>query len=105
MYANGQGVKQDFGEAVRLFRKAAEQGHEQAKKAVPHAEEDLLKQRLAVLASQPSTSRTCANCGVAEAASGGALKPCSRCKAVVYCGKECQAQHWKNAGGHKAVCK
>ena len=27
MYANGQGVKQDYAEAVRWYRKAAEQGH------------------------------------------------------------------------------
>ena len=31
--------------------------------------------------------------------------PCSRCKAVVYCGKECQLQHWKKAGSNKAECK
>ena len=105
MYANGQGVKHDFGEAVRWFHKAAEQGHEQAKKDVPRAEEDLRKQRQAAPASQPSSSQTCANCGVAETMGGGALKPCSRCKAVVYCGKECQMQHWKKASGHKVVCK
>ena len=46
-----------------------------------------------------------AHCGAAETAGGRvALKPCSRCKAVVYCGRECQAAHWK-AGGHRAVCK
>ena len=83
-------MKQDFGEAVRWFRKAAEQGHEAAKKALPLAEEELRKQRQAP-GRQPSSSLTCANCGVAEA--------------VVYCGKECQMQHWKKAGGHKAVCK
>jgi len=27
---------------------------------------------------------------------------CSKCKTVRYCGKECQAWHWKN--GHKARC-
>ena len=41
MYAQGKGVKQDFGEAVRLYCKAAEQVHEEAKKAVSHAEEEL----------------------------------------------------------------
>ena len=84
MYAQGQGVKQDFFEAARLFRKAAEQGHEPAKKAMPQAEEELRKQRLAALASQPSSSRICAKCSVAEAAGGGALKPLSRCKTVMY---------------------
>ena len=104
MYYQGEGVKQDFGEAARLYRKAAEQGHEGAKKNLPRAEEELRKQRQDP-GSQPSSSLTCANCGVAEAVGGGALKPCSRCKAVVYCGKECQLQHWKKAGGHKAECK
>jgi TPR repeat protein len=30
MYAQGHGVKQDFGEAARLYRKAADQGHAMA---------------------------------------------------------------------------
>ena len=105
MYAQGQGVKQDFGEAARWFRKPAEQGHEGAKEALSLAEEELRKQRQAAPASQSFSSLTCANCGVAETAGKVALKPCSRCKAVVYCGKECQLQHWKKAGGHKAECK
>ncbi len=105
MYAQRQGVKQDFSEALRWFRKASEQGHEQAKNSVLLAEEELRRQHQAAPASQPSSSHTCANCCVAEAVGGGALKPCSRCKAVVYCGTECQMQHWKKAGGHKAVCK
>jgi hypothetical protein len=46
-----------------------------------------------------SPFHACANCGVAEAADTAALKPCLRCKAVVYNGKEYQAQHWKK-GGH-----
>ncbi|KAL7547406.1 hypothetical protein ACHAWF_010716 [Thalassiosira exigua] len=31
------------------------------------------------------------------------LKACSKCKAVRYCSKECQVQHWKE--GHKIDCK
>jgi TPR repeat protein len=105
LYYNGQGVKQDMGEALQWLRKAAAQGYAAAPDAVLLVEEKLRKQRQATLASQSSSSHTCANCGVAEAAGRSvALKPCSRCKAVVYCGKECQMQHWK-AGGHKAVCK
>ena len=105
MYYNGNGVKQDYAEAVRWYFKAAEQGHEEAKKWTLLAKEKLRKHRPAAPASQPSSPRTCANCGIAETAGGASLKPCSRCKAVVYCGKECQAQHWKKAGGHKAVCE
>jgi len=54
----------------------------------------------------PLASRThlCSNCGVVEGSCGVALKPCSRCMAVMYCGKDCQAQHWKT-GGHRAACR
>ena len=52
---------------------------------------------------KPLASRwECANCGLPED-SGVALRPCSRCKLVRYCGTECQAQHWKK-GGHKQNC-
>ena len=30
------------------------------------------------------------------------LRPCSRCKEVRYCNRECQLKHWK--AGHKNVC-
>ena len=72
-------------------------------KALKHVEDN----PLASVAAKPaaSSSHTCAQCGAAETAGGSvALKPCSRCKAVVYCSRECHATHWK-AGGHKAVCK
>ncbi len=42
---------------------------------------------------------TCDSCG----ASSAALLACARCNFVSYCGKACQAKHWK-AGGHKARC-
>jgi TPR repeat protein len=105
MHRNGDGVKQDWAEAAQWFRKAAEGGHPIAKKEALLVEDKIRNQRQNAPASQFSSApRTCAACGLAEAASGGALKPCSRCKAVVYCGKECQAQHW-NGGGHREVCK
>jgi TPR repeat protein len=65
-------VKQDLGEAMRWFRKAAAQGHEGAKSTALKAKGLLQQQRQATPASQPSSSRTCAGCGVAEAAGGGA---------------------------------
>jgi len=102
MYDDGDGVKQDSEEAMRWFHRAAKQGNATAKKIVV-----LLLEKRSVSAGSKlaSPSRTCANCGVAETqGSSVALKPCPRCKAVVYCGKVCQAQHWK-AGGHRAVCK
>eukprot|EP00884_Botryococcus_braunii_P005689 jgi/Botrbrau1/15120/Bobra.320_1s0004.1 len=43
----------------------------------------------------------CAACGIAG---GGSMKlwECSKCKAVQYCGRDCQAAHWP---AHKLVCK
>jgi hypothetical protein len=41
--------------------------------------------------------QACEGCG----ASGGSLKRCSRCRAVSYCSKTCQVEHW---GVHKASC-
>ena len=39
----------------------------------------------------------CASCGIVT----GDLKRCGRCKAVVYCGPECQRKHWPT---HKLTC-
>lgn len=44
----------------------------------------------------PGAARGCAACG----ATGSALQ-CGRCKAVHYCGRECQKRDWKN---HKESC-
>ena len=53
---------------------------------------------------KPLASRwECANCSLPEQPGGVALRPCSRCKLVRYCGTECQAQHWKK-GGPKQFC-
>lgn len=43
------------------------------------------------------TMHACACCR----AVGPGYKACMRCRAVRYCGRECQAQHWKR---HKAEC-
>ena len=43
----------------------------------------------------------CANCNQQEPALGD-FKKCNQCKAVVYCGRQCQLAHWK--AGHKKVC-
>jgi len=115
IYYKGEGVKQDFAEAAKCFRKAAEQGYAEAEGNALIAEEELRKHRRdeSHLSSKPHASPVvpipctskCANCGNAgTAGSSVALKPCSRCKAVVYCGKACQAQHWKT-GRHREVCK
>ena len=101
-------------EALRWYRNAAAQGYDRAKEHVLEAEGELCKQQQATAppaaAERPSplplspSLTTCANSSVAEAAGCVALKPFSRCKAVVYCAEKCQAQHWK-VGGHRGVCK
>ena len=102
-YEQGRGVQQNDAEAARWYHKAAELGDAEAKQRIKLLEDKLRAAAAAIPAA--SSSRTCAHCGAAETTNGSvALKPCSRCKAVVYCGKECQAAHWK-AGGHRAVCK
>lgn len=50
----------------------------------------------------PSKSEECANCSAPEG-HGAALKKCSKCRLVSYCGQACQIQHWKD-GGHKRFC-
>ena len=48
-------------------------------------------------ASAEATSPQCSHCGK----KGVALKKCSRCMQVSYCGAECQKAAWK---GHKGSC-
>jgi hypothetical protein len=49
-----------------------------------------------------SIRRMCYNCHRAEEPGVVALKSCSRCRIAVYCGTDCQKEHWSC---HKAVCK
>ena len=44
----------------------------------------------------------CAYCWKTADELPGKLKACSLCKAAYYCGKQCQADHWK--AGHKIDC-
>jgi len=107
MYENGQGVKQGHAEAVRWYRKAAEQGPVNAVAELKRLSAGVVTSIASPStpkAIAPATGRVCSNCGIGEKGGGAALKPCSRCKVALYCGRECQVQHWK-AGGHKAVCK
>jgi len=107
MYENGQGVKQDHAEAVRWYRKAAEQGLVYAVSALKRLFVGVVTSNASPSTPKviaPATGRVCSNCGIGERDGGVALMPCSRCKVAVYCRRECQVQHWK-AGGHKAACK
>jgi len=78
---------------------------EKAKAAAAEAEravEAAAAARAADAAAKASAARACAHCGKERGQPGVALKPCARCKAAVYCGKDCQLAHWR--AGHKAAC-
>lgn len=51
----------------------------------------------AALLAEAAKTKRCAVCGA-----GGNLKKCSRCKAVSYCGADCQRAHW---AVHKRSCR
>ena len=44
----------------------------------------------------------CGGCGAKKGEDDAALLACGKCKKRQYCGKECQAKHWKL---HKKVCE
>jgi len=48
------------------------------------------------------TGRACLKCGATETVERKRLNQCARCKAVNYCGRECQVADWKE---HKKLCK
>ncbi|TFY83087.1 hypothetical protein EWM64_g923 [Hericium alpestre] len=48
----------------------------------------------------PASKPSCGYCRRVTTTVG--LKKCSGCKAVYYCGDDCQAEHWKQ---HKSLCK
>jgi hypothetical protein len=44
--------------------------------------------------------KECGNCG----ASDTPLRACGQCRAVHYCSRDCQAQHWRATPGHRRFC-
>lgn len=46
--------------------------------------------------------RRCANCGKIPSGRSGSHPKCSRCRAVYYCGTDCQTRHWRST--HKRDC-
>ena len=105
-HANGEGAQQDLSTALTWMEKAAAQGCAEALEAIPMLKSLIAESPAPSPKSPPvkpvASSPHCASCGAESGLGGSALKPCSRCKAVSYCGKECQRAHWK--AGHKAAC-
>lgn len=53
------------------------------------------------MASTSAPVLSCANCGRPESGPEKLLKPCTMCKSVSYCSRECKKAHYKQ---HKNVC-
>ena len=91
-------MNQDLVKALRWLHKAAGQGIAEAKAGIKAVRDKMSASASTTPAS--SSHICCANCGVTEmVGSGVALKSCSRCKAVVYCGVVCETKHWKAGVG------
>jgi len=93
---------------IRDFKKGLGIGVEKTTTAVDAAGTPAEKREAAREAALKNVTRllgdkqhTCANteCGMTAA---NVTKFCTRCKAVYYCGKDCQLAHWR--AGHKDVC-
>jgi TPR repeat protein len=104
-YEYGEGVKKDLTAALHWFRLAAAQGDADAAVRVRSVELELEAAPQTAHATGGASPDVCGNCGLVEGSGGIILKPCSRCKAVKYCGTVCQSQHWKAPGRHKTSCK
>ena len=54
----------------------------------------------------PAAPKVCAwpGCGQPLSADPAERKRCAQCKQALYCGRACQARHWRE-GGHKEACK
>ena len=61
-----------------------------------------LNELKAAFAEEKYGQDVCGGCGAKEGKDGADLLYCAKCKSRKYCGKDCQAEHWKF---HKTVCK
>ena len=102
-YATGGGVKQDLLRAESLMSEAAAQGDSDVIEQLRRLCGELAEERGVGVGDEAKEPRVgdpqsaCAGCG--RRASGKTeLRKCDRCKAVRYCGKECQRRHWRTEG-------
>jgi hypothetical protein len=56
----------------------------------------------AKLMTEKEKWRNCASCNKYEPTGGPKFPECARCKLAVYCGKDCQRNHWPE---HRQMCK
>lgn len=92
----GKGAPIDLVASQKYLTLAAAQGNEYAQVLLVNA---IFKETMNNRPPAYASSAACSHCGVTAAD----LKTCTRCRAVNYCGRECQAAHWK--AGHKQQCK
>ena len=126
-YLHGEGVPKDPKQAAKWLRQAAAQGHTPSIQLLsdlerqgiiqpPSAAAATLEAATAAIrrltlqqrstANATSTPR-CNHCGKpASDHKGTGLFKCSRCKAVCYCSRECQAADWrKEKRAHRHACR
>jgi hypothetical protein len=86
-------------EAVKLAEAMNVRAAERISGAIPNPRKVLAHTHLV---ENQIVERKCDRCGVWEAHTKARFPRCAACKAVYYCGRECQTEHWKE---HKKVCK
>jgi len=101
MYRDGMGVAQDLNEALLFLSAAEAQGDEEAGEFRKEVEAALCRTSSECPSLEAPSPSKCTCCG-RGADSTVKLKPCPRCKGPIYCGKDCQKEHWKK--GHKESC-
>ena len=110
MYANGKGRHRDVLEAVKWFTKAADQGNMMSIWSLV----DIHNLMGTEFVYTPKCT-ACGHCSKLHNPPTHTLKPCSQCKSIFYCDRECQSKDWKVADmvyalhhghvGHKKWCK
>lgn len=89
-------INADLQTALRSGRRNPKDDHKQYMQQSSIGNGLMMERDVNLKARTRTAKKTCAVCG-----SAAALKACSRCKAVHYCCKEHQLEHWKS---HKADC-
>ena len=96
MYHTGNGVVQDYTEAMRYYTLAADQGNADAQNKICKVYESPEACRQ-IASNREMARKYCLGCGKKHK-----LKICARCKVARFCSTECVQRTWK---WHKPHCK